>query len=116
MACGSGSASTGSGAARVMDSPSLTRYLGTSTDAPSILTASERIRSLIRLRENSEKRAARNASSRIPTSLSRTVASKLSSWIGPSAMTHPQDDYEKDEPLSAEAEAVMAKVRRRAGL
>lgn len=31
-------------------------------------------------------------------------------------MTHPQDNYEQDEPLSAEAEAVMAKARRRAGL
>jgi predicted nucleic acid-binding Zn ribbon protein len=31
-------------------------------------------------------------------------------------MTDPQTKFEKDEPLSPEAEAVMAKARRRAGL
>jgi predicted nucleic acid-binding Zn ribbon protein len=31
-------------------------------------------------------------------------------------MTDPQTNFDKDEPLSPEAEAVMAKARRRAGL
>lgn len=31
-------------------------------------------------------------------------------------MTNPQADFDKDEPLSPEAEAVMARARRRAGI
>src|SRR5690606_4619409 len=75
-----------------------------------------KIKSLIRLREKAGKRAARNASSRVPASLSSTVASCLFPWSPSAAMTQPQADFDKDEPLSPEAEAVMAKARRRAAI
>src|SRR5690606_25954843 len=99
----------GGGASSAMDSPGLTRYFGSVTALPSTVTAPARIRSLWRERDSSGSAAASQASSRMPADASSTAISTLVPRVSftMSQIDRERASEEEDEPLSAEAQAVM---------
>src|SRR5690606_18317693 len=118
MAWAAGSGSVGGGTSSAMDSPGFTRYFGSVTALPSTVTAPARIRSLWRERDRSGSAAASQASSRVPADASSTVMFTLVPRVSfpMSQIDRERDSDDEDEPLSAEAQGVMDKARRRAAI
>src|SRR5690606_7730000 len=118
MAWAAGSGSPGGGTASAMYSAGFTRDSGWVIASPPTVPAPARIRSLWRERDRSGSAAASQTSSRVPAEASSTVISTLVPRVSftMSQIDRERESDDEDEPLSAEAQGVMDRARRRAAI